>query len=349
MGIYKRKDSPFWWMLIEASGKKQSTGIPWNGASPAQDREQERRALAHYAKAQAAAVLNDKAPQKPAIRFRDFAEWYETHVAAHHRSAERERSMLRQLAKGFGASWLAEVDEPAVREWMTTRATQVERSTVNRELDVLKALLRAAVPKYLDAPPLSNVRRFRVKEEEPRVLKIDEETRLLAVCNPEEKALILTALDTLLRLSSCLRLEWPQVKLDRRVILPLNAKVATDAKPISTRLHAALAALPRSERYVFSTFHRGRGETAAKNNVIRRFAELCADAGIAHGRARAGLTFHCLRHTGATRALQRGASLRTVMKLGGWKNAVSVLRYLHAADTDVIAAAESIGNYVEPA
>jgi integrase len=168
----------------------------------------------------------------------------------------------------------------------------------------------------------------------------------LAICGPEDKALILTALDTLLRLSSVIRLEWPQVKFPQRSILPLNAKVSTDAKPMSTRLYDALSAIRRPGGYVFESLHGGLGETAAKNRAIRRFAELCDAAEITRGRARDGLTFHCLRHTGATRALQRGASLRTVMKLGGWKNAQTVLRYLHVADADVIAAAESIGNHV---
>ena len=50
-----------------------------------------------------------------------------------------------------------------------------------------------------------------------------------------------------------------------------------------------------------------------------------------------------LSSTGATRALQNGASVRTVMKLGGWKDERMVMRYVHASDADVRAAAESIG------
>lgn len=56
-----------------------------------------------------------------------------------------------------------------------------------------------------------------------------------------------------------------------------------------------------------------------------------------------GVTIHCLRHTGATRALQAGHSVRSVMDLGGWRLPSTVMRYLHATDIDVQRAAESIG------
>ena len=41
--------------------------------------------------------------------------------------------------------------------------------------------------------------------------------------------------------------------------------------------------------------------------------------------------------------LHLNPSVRTVMKLGGWKSERSVMRYVHASDIDVQAAAESIG------
>ena len=109
-------------------------------------------------------------------------------------------------------------------------------------------------------------------------------------------------------------------------------------------MRLALDQLPQRSAYVFQSLHdKGKGPTAAKNLLIRQFDALCQSAGLPHGRKAGGLTFHCLRHTGASRALQAGASVRTVMTLGGWKDLRSVLRYTHASDADVQAAAESIG------
>lgn len=347
MGIYGRKDSPFWWMLIEGVNVRASTGVPRHGGSPTQDRELQRQAAEIYAarKTEYAKEAAGLVTVRPAIRFSEYAKWYETHVASHHRGYTHDRSILRQLVTAFGDRPLAAVDVYATREWMTARLrTGLKPATINRELDVLKAMLNGAVPKYLDRPPLSEIRRLRVVEAERRILSREEERRLLEVADDEARALLIVAIDTLLRLSSVVHLRWAQVKTDRDLIVPLNAKVSHDYVPITGRAKAALAALSHDGPWVFAGLHRkGLGKTAAKNKAIRRFDQLCQQAGVPYGRMADGVTFHCLRHTGATRALQAGASVRTVMKLGGWKDIRSVLRYTHAADIDVRLAAESIG------
>jgi integrase len=348
VGLWARPDSPFWWYRIEGTPIRRSTGVPRSGGSPAQDRENRRQAEAIWSTAQTAqalAVAGLAPTVKPTTSYRQFAAWYETHVVAHHRGKEREISMLRQLALSFDhVTDLRQITPAMVREWMTWRKGQVGPATVNREYDVLRALLRAAVPEYLDPNALPGIKRLRTPEMETRVLTFDEEQRLLAVCGPSDRAFVVTALDTLLRLGSLLTLKWEQVKFDQRVIVALNAKVSTRPKPITSRMYITLKDLPRTSPYVFGQFYtQGKGKTSPKNRATRRFDALCEIANVPHGRAVNGVTIHSLRHTGATRALQAGHSPRAVMELGGWRNLKTVLRYLHAADTDVHAAAESIG------
>jgi integrase len=345
MGLYKR-DSPFWWMAIERPRQKplrRSTGIHWDAGSPAANKEQEAAAQRVYALASAKQVLGTVEPTKPIISFTEYATWYETHVVAHRRGASHDRSTLKQLTLWFGRyDSLAHVDAHAAEEWKTSRRKLGKApATVNRELDVLKALMSSAAPKYLERSPLGSVRRYRVPESEPRVLTQDEEDRMFAVASDTERAWLLIAVDTLLRLSNIVNLKWAQVRA--QVIVPLNAKIAHDTVPITVRMKKALEAMDRDGDFVFAEYHNGKGPTAAKNAMIRAFDGLCQKAHVPHGRQAGGVTFHCLRHTGATRALQKGASIRTVMKLGGWKDERSVIRYTHATDRDVRDAAESIG------
>lgn len=342
MGLYTRPDSPSWWMVIEGTSTRSSTGIAHTTGSPEQDKENKRQALKQYAKRQLEAAICD---HKPTITFSAFAEWFQAHEVDHHRGADKEASTLRQLGLYFNRfGSLTEIDPDVVKEWMTWRKRQVEPSTVNRELDVLKRLLVAASPKYIAVSPTIGMRRFRTEEREPRVLARDEEKRMLAAGTDEDAAWLMTALDTLMRLSNVVNLKWAQVKFSSQSIIPLNAKVKHDVVPMTARMYAALKALPKDTEWTFPHFHRGdEKKTAAKNRAIRRFDLLCQRANVPHGRAADGVTFHCLRHTGATRALQNGASVRTVMKLGGWQDERSVMRYVHAADSDVRAAAESIG------
>jgi integrase len=46
------------------------------------------------------------------------------------------------------------------------------------------------------------------------------------------------------------------------------------------------------------------------------------------------VTFHSLRHTGATRAIQAGATLRDLQALGGWRDIKSVMRYTRPTTED---------------
>jgi integrase len=344
VGIYARPDSRFWWYGIDGTEIRRSTGVPVKGGSAQQEKELRRQAEQIYAaeqgkQAQTAAGL---IVARPTITFTEYLRWYEPNIASHHRGYRQVKSMLKRLRLWFGPYRLQAIDPHAVQEWMTARKSSVQPATVNRELDVLKAVLNSAVPKYLERAPLGTVRRLRVPEQEPRILTREEETTLLAVADDEMRAIVVVALDTLLRLSNIAHLKWSQVK--PRIIVPLNAKVSHDMVPVTARMRDALDQLPQRSAYVFAGLHdKGKGPTAAKNILIRQFDALCQSAGLPHGRKADGLTFHCLRHTGASRALQAGASIRTVMKLGGWKDLRSVLRYTHASDADVQQAAESIG------
>jgi integrase len=55
------------------------------------------------------------------------------------------------------------------------------------------------------------------------------------------------------------------------------------------------------------------------------FLEICKQAGIA------GFTWHCLRHTFASRLVMAGVDLRTVQEFLGHKSIMTTMRYAHLA------------------
>lgn len=345
MSVYVRHDSPFYWLLLERPGqppKREGTTIPIDGGSPALNKELKRQAQALYAKRMV--DLTRQRHQMPVTRetrtFADQRSWYLEHVSAHKRGVTRERSMLKQLGVFFDAYALTQIDQALAREWRTQRLTEVSASTVRREEEILKHLLNTAVPKYLEASPLKGLQRVRVPETDTRVLTIDEETRLLrAVTSPEDRALLIGAIDTLLRLSNIAGLTRAQ---DHHMYLFSDTKVGAVKIPISRRLRQALDALHGTGAYFpsYSTL-------ASRNNrVIRMFREACARAKVATGRKTGGVSFHCLRHTGASRMLAAGVDVKTVMEIGGWKNLAVMQRYLHPTDQRKQDAVNSIGKHV---
>jgi integrase len=57
------------------------------------------------------------------------------------------------------------------------------------------------------------------------------------------------------------------------------------------------------------------------------------------------LRWHDLRHTGASWAIQNGASLQDVMLLGDWLDYRSVLRYAHLAPFQAAQAADLVAQW----
>lgn len=330
MGVVTRPNSPYFWVNLERKGLpplRESTRVVAKGLHPAQLRDNRRLATQIYA-----TRMGDLARQRHGIAtehrrvtFRSWARWYLKHVTAAKRTADRERSAMKHLERFFGEFVLEAIDKDLAREYRTARRKVVKAGTINRELDVLKHMLTEAAPKYIPTNPLLGLRRLRAASPEARVLSVDEEAKLLEVMAPADQALLICALDALLRLSDIVKLQWTQ---DRDTYLDVwDPKGAPYRPPVSTRLRAALNGLDKSRPRVFAQHTTGQ-------SVMKMFAEACRRAGIPHGRPD-GMTFHGLRHTGATRAsVVPGMSPRRLMALGGWRDIKSVLRYMHAEHAD---------------
>jgi integrase len=331
VGVVTRKDSRYFWVNLERKGQppiREATRIVCKGLPAGQLKEHRRLAEQVYH-----ARMADLARQRVGLptehqraTFRYFVAWYLKHITSTKRSKVREASMLRRLVEHFGGWALDRIDQPAAREYLTKRVKSVQPSTANRELDVLKSVLSAAVPKYLPANPLAGMKRLHARRAAPPVLSHVDELRLLNLLPPADGALIIAAVDTLVRLSDLCKLQWAQ---DHGGWLEIHdPKVAPYRVPVSTRLRAALDALPRSGRYVF-----GGSTPARQANVTRMFRFACFELGIAYGRPD-GVTWHALRHTGATRAIAAGATVRDLMALGGWADFKSVTRYTRPTGVD---------------
>jgi hypothetical protein len=168
MGVFTRGNSPWYWLYLERPGGrgiKERTLIRHDAVTA-----EERRRLRQLAEAAYRVRMSELARgtyelpgARPPIAFSAFADWYETNVSAHLAGQSREAEMLKQLRAHFGTVPLAELTRARVREWMTTRQAGVAVGTVNRELDLLKSLLREAVPQYLAASPLVGLRRLGAK------------------------------------------------------------------------------------------------------------------------------------------------------------------------------------------
>lgn len=349
MGIYKRDDSKYWWMWIERPGQKaiaRSTKIPHDDPSPELRKQLEQQADLVYKAAMvelARARFDLPALTADTIGFHAYADWFDTHHLSKYRDAERDRNTLDHLRSFFGSDDLTTITRARVQEYMTWRLSArigpapkpgrpdtrrvVKPITVNREVDVLKAMLREAVPKYLKASPIVGMKRLRVVKIRKRIITPAEERRLIKALPAADAALYIVAVDTLIRLGNVLDLKRSENKGTHLALE--DSKTGPYEVPLSDRARKALDQLPDTGPYYFQ--HRRGAKTARdRRGAIRRMLErACAKAEVPYGRVIAGTTFHqATRATGATRMIQRGADVRTVQGVGNWRDFRSMQDYL---------------------
>lgn len=352
MGVFTRPDSPWYWLYLETAPlrqRKEKTAVKV-GTTAEQRRDNRRLAeqVYHQRMTELAAKIHRLPLEHPAFRFRELATQYARDVVPQHRGADREREILQTLTAAFGDTLLSSLDRERVQAWIALRRGDVAARTVNREVDVLKSVLKTAVPKYLEASPLVGLRKLTVVPPTRRLLTPAEERKILPKLKRDDRAIFLIGLDTLCRLGDILDLRWED---DRGTVLYIrDPKDPIQGRPyvvpVSARIRKALDALPKSGAYIFP--RRRRGATAHNRGASIRLAlkTACEAVNVPYGRTKGGITFHwATRRTGATRMLQRGAEIKAVQQIGNWKRpAVMLDIYAEASSTAAKQAVELVSH-----
>jgi integrase len=169
--------------------------------------------------------------------------------------------------------------------------------------------------------PVKQVKYFPVNSQRLRFLSIDEERRLMAVCDSRIKPIVLTALKTGMRKGEILGLMWEQVDFENRMITVKDSK---NREPRKIPMNPGLTELLQSIRIGSQGAHVFNNEHGRIYNTIRGpWGKALKKAGIIDFR------FHDLRHTFASRLVMAGVDLVTVKELLGHKSINMTMRYSH--------------------
>lgn len=334
MGVFSRPDSPVWWLWLETTKQRERTEIRV-GTTAAQRKDSRQLAEDRYHQRmnEIAARLYRLPSAQPQIRFHKYAATYETDTIVHHKGAERERELLKNLRAFFDDELLSAIDRDRAKAYATHRKQTVSARTVNREIDLLKAMLRDAVPKYLSASPLVDMPRLPTVTPKRRLLAPAEERKLLAKADRVEKALLLVAIDGLVRLGDLLDLQ----RRDRHgqwLYIADPKGGAPYEVALSRRAAEALAKIPGDEPYYFQRYRGAQLERDRRARVRRALMALCERAHVRYGKKEGGITFHwATRRTGATRlVVQRKQPIPAVQRQGNWKTPDVLLGIYTEAD-----------------
>lgn len=204
-------------------------------------------------------------------------------------------------------------------------AAGVSKSTTNRELAILSRIFSLGIDWGLGSVnPVRKIKFFSEQDNaKERILTEAEEIRLLETSPEHLKPILMVALNTGMRRGEILGLKWSQIDLEKRVIKVERTKsgknrfvlVNSDLLKVFEELYKA----------------KGNGEQVFLNprtgqpfqDIKRAFKSACEKADIEN------LRFHDLRHTFASRLVERGADLITVKELLGHGTVKMTERYTH--------------------
>lgn len=241
MGLYRRKDSRFWWMAYTVKGRQRHESTKTSNTDLA------RKILR---KRETEIVLGRFRVGWPGERM-TFAvlcdEFLKSHSATlSAKSQANHQVFTKHLRDYFGASKLAEIDEQNVVDYRNYRRAQplqwnkertVKGATVNRELACLHCIFQFALKrKYIGENPSSGVKHFDERRERPtkKMLTVEQEHRILEVAPPYLRVAIILLVQTGGRTyTEGLSLRWEQVDLEHQVLhLDGNVKTTGSSQPL---------------------------------------------------------------------------------------------------------------------
>ncbi len=244
------------------------------------------------------------------------------------KSAERDRQALAHLLPVFGEKMLAEVTPSGVAAYKAQRRTDgAAPATINKELQLVRHAFNLARREWewCRENPMHRVSMEPVRNEVDRWLTPQEEYRLLAASSPWLSEIIRFALHTGMRQGEILHLQWQDVDFARGTLIVMQSKNGTRRSlPLNTTVYDLLAA-----KQLTTGATRGPVFTSPRGNILQ-VRYLVREFGEARDRARIpDFRFHDLRHTFATRLVQRGIDLYKVQRLLGHKTGMMTQRYAH--------------------
>ncbi|MGH2462072.1 MAG: tyrosine recombinase XerC, partial [Candidatus Limnocylindria bacterium] len=315
-------------------------------------------------------------PQRAEAAVEQFISHLATRNAAPGTLTEYRRhvSEFVNFVTTHGVDWRAP-DRATVRAWLATLADrELSASAVGSRLSAVRTFYRhAARQGWIEADPLAGVRSPRRPARLPRVLSVDEATRLVesparwtkdglpaptdtirrrrgnaeleASLLRRDAAILELLYATGMRISELSSLTLPDIDLGRRRLRVLGKGRKERELIFGRPAAAALGAYLIGARPYLASRSSALGQAgdatflnAAGGALTARGARLVVARWVGATQLGGRTSPHTLRHTFATHLLEGGADLRTVQELLGHASAQTTQIYTHLSDAALRAA-----------
>lgn len=328
MPLYRRKDSPFWWIKLppirgESRPLQQSTGTT-----------DKRQAQHVHDRLKADRWEQDRLGVRPKHVWEEAVyRWLQE--TKHKRTHEGDKAKLRWLDPYLAGMDLSTIDRTVIDRIKFARERVASAGTTNRYLALIRSILRRAHAEWewIDRVPKFNL--FREAEGRVRSLTREEFERLCRELPDHLADMAIFSVATGLRSGNVKGLEWAHVDLERRHAWIPGSR-HKNGRPHSVPLNeTAMAVLNKQLGKHPTRVFTYRGQPVGQLNT-KAWSAALQRAGIEDFR------WHDLRHTFATWHRKAGTPTHELQRLGGWKTAAMVERYAHLAPEDLHDAASRL-------
>jgi integrase len=339
-GVFeKRIGSGIWWIqYFDSEGQRHREKVGRKSA-----------ALMLYQKRRSDIREGKKLPvlrNTPVVKFEEIAADALEYSKSHNISFEDDVIRMKAILKEFAERPIAAIKPQDIERWLNQLTKKVKGedvalkpATLNRYRAMLSLTFRVAVQNgKLTLNPARLVRPRRENNAVIRYLLPEEERRLRAVANefyPHHVPELDLALNTGMRQGEQYNMVWENIDLERRLItIPQSKHGGIRHVELND---AAVAALLRAHAQGNGSEHVFLNRYGLKLSKPREWFEAAIKkAGIPR------FTWHCLRHTFASRLVMAGVDIRTVQELMGHKTIQMTCRYAHLGPQHRLAAVQRL-------
>ena len=331
MSIYKR--GKFWWISI--------TGPSGQRIQQSAKTTDKKRAQEYHDTLKAELWRIEKLKQRPTYYWQDaVTRWIQE---SEKKTLDNDILHLRWVDPFLYGKPLAGITSSDIDQLrLAKKKTGVKNSTVNRMLEVVRAILNRCEREwdYIDKAPF--VRMLSEPQKRIRWLTHAEFEKLLDELPSHLSAMAKFSVTTGLRESNVINLRWSEIDMQKHCAW-VHADEMKNARSLAIPLNKdAMRVITEQigNHDIFVFTYNGKPVTRANNHAWRKALKRSEIY---------NFRWHDLRHTWASWHIQNGTPLHVLKDLGGWSDMKMVMRYAHLSPGHLSEYAGNLPNIVENA